>query len=72
MKLDSEEQREDLLELLSTVRVSTTLGTIHETQAEADRIMDPIRNAGIEGEDEQQVVPIESLAPDPPKLEAVP
>lgn len=62
MKLDNEEQRKDLLELLSTVRVSTTLGTAHEVVAEANRIMDPIRHARIEGE--RDVVPIESLAPD--------
>ncbi len=67
MRLDSEAQREDLLEVISAVRVSTTLGTAHEIVAEANRIMDPIRNARIE-----VVVPIASLAPDPPLLEAVP
>ncbi len=67
MKLDNEAQRKDLLELLGTVRVMTTLGTAHETVAEAHRIMDPIRKAEIEVV--RSVVPIGSLAPDSPKLE---
>lgn len=79
MKLDSEEQRRDLLELLSTVRATVTPATIDAARAEFDRILDPIREAGIE--DERPVVPIASLAPDPPgagmpgdhlKLEAAP
>lgn len=63
MKLDSEEQRKDLIEIISTVRISTTLGTVEETLAEANRILDPIRYAEIEA-DMRPVVPIESLAPD--------
>lgn len=64
MKLDSEEQRADLLELLSTVRASVTPATIDAAKIEFDRILDPIRYAELE----PQVVPIASLAPDPPRL----
>ena len=48
MKLDSEEQREELLELLSHVVVKVTPASIDETKSEFDRIMDPIRDAEIE------------------------
>lgn len=82
MKLDSEEQRKDLIELLGSVRMQTTIGTIDETVAEVRRIMTPIYEAELEPVDHEAmrradasyrpVVPIESLAPDPlPRLEAV-
>lgn len=63
MKLDSEQQREDLLELLSTVRAVVTPATIDAAKAEFDRILNPIREAEIEVV-RRPVVPIESLAPD--------
>lgn len=65
MKLDSEKQRKELLEMLSVVPISTTIGECHKNVIEADRILDPIRTAEIE----RVVVPIESLAPDPSILE---
>ncbi len=68
MKLDSEEQRADLLEMLSTVRVTVTPGTYNEVGREFERIMGPIRDAEIEepAPPEKIVVPIAFLAPDTP------
>lgn len=49
MKLDSEEQREELLEMLESLPVvNVTIGTLPDALAEMDKILDPIRNAGIE------------------------
>ena len=48
MKLDNEEQRKDLLEMISTVRVTVPLGQLREQLAEYHRIIHPIIEAGIE------------------------
>lgn len=48
MKLDSEEQRTQLLQLLESVTVQVTLGNADTVQSEVDSILDPIRNAEIE------------------------
>jgi hypothetical protein len=64
MKLDNETQRQKLLGLLSTVEFTVTAQTIQRTQVEIFGLMGAIEGAGLE----KQVVPIESLAPDPPAL----
>lgn len=62
MKLDSEDQKKELLELLDLVPITNvTFGTIEEALKQINVILDPIRNAGIE-EPDRSVVPIESLA----------
>lgn len=70
MKLDSEEQRRDLLEMLSTVRVTVTPATYKEVGREFARILGPIETAEIEEPPppvfEKRIVPIEFLAPDTP------
>ena len=48
MKLDSEEQRTQLLELLGTVVLQVRLGEADSLGPQADAILDPIRNAQIE------------------------
>ena len=50
MKLDSEAQREELLDLLSTVPWTVTIETIERAQAKMEEVLDPIRNAEIEDE----------------------
>jgi hypothetical protein len=67
MKVDDEAQREQLLGLLATVEFTVTAPTIRQTGAMIFGLLDKIRQAGLE----KQIVPIESLAPDPPKLEVV-
>jgi hypothetical protein len=62
MKLDSEEQREQLLKLLSTVTYTVTEATIDQAKAQIDSLFGAIRNAGIE----MSIVPIEDLEPDEP------
>ncbi len=53
MKLDSEEQRQQLLELLAQVPLHTTIGNVEE-QAKAVAVMlNPIRNAELEDVEEQ-------------------
>ncbi len=64
MKLDSEEQREQLLKMLSSVRVTSTTGQLQSQLDEYHRIIKPVMRAGIEVE--KPVVPIEFLAPDTP------
>jgi hypothetical protein len=64
MKLDNEEQRESLLGLLASVEFTVTAPTIQQTGAMIFGLLDKVRQAGLE----KQVVPIESLAPDPPDL----
>ncbi len=64
MKLDDEEQRQTLLGLLGTVEFTVTAGTINQTGSMIFGLLDKIRQAGVE----KQIVPIESLAPDPPDL----
>ena len=49
MKLDSEEQREELLEMLGTVTYEVTPHTIKQTQAKIDEIFSAIEGAGLEG-----------------------
>jgi hypothetical protein len=68
MKLDSEGQRKDLLEMLSTVRVSVTLGELRGQLNEYHRIIKPIIEAELEPPPpkEKMVVPIDFLAPDTP------
>ena len=48
MKLDSEEQREELLKLLGTIQFTVTAETVSEAQAKIESILAPIREAGIE------------------------
>ena len=48
MKLDSEEQRTVLLELLGKLTFSVTADTVVGAVAEINGILDPIRNAEIE------------------------
>ncbi len=64
MKVDDEAQREQLLGLLATVEFTVTAPTIQQTGVMIFSLLDKIRQAGLE----KQIVPIESLAPDPPKL----
>ncbi len=64
MKLDSEEQRQSLLGLLATVEFTVTAPTIQQTGQMIFGLLDTVRQAGLE----KQIVPIESLAPDPPDL----
>lgn len=64
MKLDSEAQRQQLTSLLMSVEFTVTAVTVQQTQATIFGLLDTIENAGLE----KKVVPIESLAPDTPKL----
>jgi len=48
MKLDSEEQRKQLLELLSAIEVKVTFRTLDATKNTMLSIINPIRNAEIE------------------------
>lgn len=48
MKLDSEEQRETLLQLLESITVQVTLGNAATVPEQVAGILDPIRNAEIE------------------------
>ncbi len=48
MKLDSEEQREQLLQLLGTVTLQVTLGDAATLGPQVESILNPIRNAEIE------------------------
>jgi hypothetical protein len=64
MKVDDEAQREQLLGLLSTVEFTVTAPTIQQTGVMIFGLLDKVRQAGLE----KQIVPIESLAPDPPDL----
>lgn len=48
MKLDSEEQRAQLLQLLGTVVVQIKMGDAGTIKDEVNSILDPIRNAEIE------------------------
>jgi hypothetical protein len=71
MKLDSEEYRRDLLEMLGTVRVTVTPNTYNEVGREFARIIGPIETAEIEEPPpppppEKRIVPIDFLAPDTP------
>ena len=65
MKLDSEEQRKTLLEMLSSVRVTVTLAELRGQLKEYHRIIKPIAEAELEPPP-KRVVPIEYLAPDTP------
>ena len=65
MKLDSEAQRKDLLEMLATVKVTVPLGKLQQQLNEYHRIIKPIIEAELEPP-EKMVVPIEFLAPDTP------
>lgn len=48
MKLDSEEQRTQLLELLGTVVLQVRLGEADSLGEQVNTILEPIRNAQIE------------------------
>ncbi len=67
MKLDSEAQRKELLRMLATVRVSTTLGQLGEQHIGYVHFIKPIIEAELEPP-ERPVVPIEFLAPDTPDM----
>lgn len=64
MKLDSEQQRQELSGLLASVEFTVTAGTIQQTASKIFGLLSVIEQAGLE----KQIVPIESLAPDPPNL----
>ncbi len=49
MKLDSEDQRAKLLELLGGITIQTTLAEAGSVESNVNAILDPIRNAEIEG-----------------------
>ena len=68
MKLDSEGQRTDLLQMLATVRVTVPLGELQDQLTEYHRIIKPIIEAEIEEPPPppKRIVPIEFLAPDTP------
>ena len=48
MKLDSEDQRIQLLQLLETINIQVPLGEAASVEAQVNSILDPIRNAEIE------------------------
>lgn len=48
MKLDSEEQRQELLDIISTITWTVTTETIGQTQEKMNALLEPIRNAEIE------------------------
>ena len=54
MKVDSEEQRTELLALLSTVTYTVTSGTIDTAKAQIDALHGAIREAGIDEKDEDE------------------
>ncbi len=62
MKLDSEDQRQQLLELIGTVTLQVKVADIKTAEAQMDVILDPIRFAEIEV---PKVVDIQALAPLP-------
>ncbi len=64
MRLDSEAQRKQLLNLISSVELTVTAATLQQTGDTIFGLLQTIENAGLE----KQVVPIESLAPDTLKL----
>lgn len=64
MKLDNEAQRKQLIGLLSSVEFTVTAQSIEHTGNTIFGLLNTIKDAGLE----KQVVPIESLAPDPPDL----
>ena len=64
MKLDSEAQRVLLDQCLMDVQFSVTAKTIKSTATTIFGLLNAVRTAGLE----KKVVPIESLAPDPPDL----
>ncbi len=66
MKLDSEEQRQQLSSLLTSVEFTVTAGTITQTGQMIFGLLKTIEDAGLE----KKIVPIESLAPDIPQLVA--
>lgn len=64
MKLDSEVQRQELMGLLAQVEFTVTAATIQQTGQKIFGLLGTIEAADLE----KPVVPIESLAPDPPDL----
>ena len=48
MKLDSEQQRKELLELLAQVPLQVTIGNVEEQARAVTKLLDPIRNAELE------------------------
>ena len=64
MKVDSEAQRALLDQCLSDVTFEVTAKTIKHTAGVIFGLLKAVRGAGLE----RKVVPIESLAPDPPDL----
>ena len=48
MKLDSEEQREQLISLLSSISVNVTYNTIDATKKQMEILLGPIRKAEID------------------------
>ena len=48
MKLDSEAQRQELLELLGTITFSVTAKTVDDTKEKLEQILRPIREAELE------------------------
>ncbi len=67
MRLDSEAQRAQLLNLISSVELTVTAGTLQQTGATIFGLLKTIEDADLEPP-VKDVVPIESLAPDSPDL----
>ncbi len=65
MKLDSEGQRQTLIELIGSVKVTVSLRDIDAQRDEFHKIMKALMDAGLEPPP-KLVVPIEFLAPDTP------
>ena len=53
MKLDSEQQKQELLQLLAQVPLQATIGNVEEQARAVTALLDPIRNAEIEEVEEQ-------------------
>lgn len=56
MKLDSEDQRIQLLQLIGSVVLQVKISDIKTMEAQMDIILDPIRNAQIEVPNEAQAL----------------
>ena len=67
MKLDSEKQRDQLFQMLSTVTATVTWDNARVTADEFDNLKNAIQTAEIEkSATERDIIPIGDLAPDMP------
>ena len=65
MKVDSEEQRQTLMQLIGSVRVTVSMRDIDAQRNEFISLMTALRDAELEPKP-KPIVPIEFLAPDTP------